>query len=308
MNFLKKKTIFTQQPFVSLLATLTALIWAFAFPLIKTGFSVFAVTSADTGSKTLFAGIRFFIAGIVTLLIAKISSEKFSLPDKKTSAVLLLFSVVNTSLHYFFFYVGLSHLSGSRSSIIDSSGTFFLIILACIFFENEKMTFRKILGCVLGFSGILIINIEFYSTSSGEAFSFSGDGMLFMSALCSAFGGILTRIVTEKVPPLVATGIGLSLGGFLLIIAGLLMNGHLENITLFGCTIMLLLVGISAVGFSLYNKLISCNPVGKIAVFNALIPVFGAMLSCLILGEPFYLKYILSALLVFCGIYTINKR
>ena len=140
-----------------------------------------------------------------------------------------------------------------------------------------------------------------------EAFRLSGDGMLLLSALCSAFGGILTRIVTEKISPLFATGFSLGFGGLVMIIFGVAMGGRLTGITPLGCVTLLLLVGVSAVGFSLYNKLISCNPVGKIAIFNALIPVFGAVLSCIILAEPFQVKYILSALLVFSGIYVINK-
>ncbi len=307
MNHHQKKNRFTQQPFVGLLATLTALTWAFAFPLIKIGFQTLEISADDTGTKTLFAGIRFFVAGMVTLAVAKLSSEKSASPDKKTVGLLFLFAVVNTALHYFFFYIGLSHLSGARSAIIDSSGTFFLIILACIFFKNEKMTFRKTIGCLSGFLGILVINMKFGSVVSPEAFSLSGDGMLFLSAVCSAFGGILTRIVTQKIAPLTATGLSLGVGGLLLIVAGIVMGGHFSKWNVFGCMILLLLVGVSAVGFSLYNKLISCNPVGKIAIFNALIPVFGAILSCLILGEPFQIKYILSALLVFSGIYIINK-
>ena len=64
---------------------------------------------------------------------------------------------------------------------------------------------------------------------------------------------------------------------------------------------------ISTVGFSLYNKLLSCNPVGKVAIFNSLIPIVGALSSCLCLGEPFYWKYLLAALLATTGIYVINR-
>lgn len=49
--------------------------------------------------------------------------------------------------------------------------------------------------------------------------------MLFMSALCSAFGGVLTRIVTKKIDSLVATGISLALGGGIMIIMGVIMDG-----------------------------------------------------------------------------------
>lgn len=301
------KNIFTQKPFVILFATLAALTWAFAFPLIKLGFNAFDIANNDTGSKTLFAGIRFFGAGLLTLLISKMTKRNFSIKGKISMVWLILFALVNTSFHYFFFYIGLSNLSGSRSAIIDSLSTFLLIILACIIFKSEHMTIRKSVGCLLGFAGILLINLEFGSSDS-ENFSLAGDGMLFMSAVCSAFGGILTRIVTKKIDAMVATGISLALGGFVLAITGMVMGGKFTTINVYGIIILILLVLVSAVGFSLYNKLISCNPVSKVAIFNSLIPVFGAILSCIILGETFYPKYIVASILVVLGIYIINKN
>ena len=79
-------------------------------------------------------------------------------------------------------------------------------------------------------------------------------------------------------------------------------------ITAAGVGILFLLICISTLGFTLYNKLLSCNPVGKVAIFNSLIPVVGAVTSCLCLGEPFYWKYLVAALLAMTGIYIINAR
>lgn len=301
----KNKNIFQIKPFIILFATLSALTWAFAFPLIKLGFNFFEISGNDAGAKTLFAGIRFFIAGLITLAIARIAKKSFRLGDKINICWLVLLAIINTSLHYFFFYMGLSNLPGSRSSIIDSSSTFILIILACIIFKNEHLTFKKSIGCLLGFAGILIINISFGSTDN-TAFSLQGDGMLFMSAICSAFGGILTRIVTQKSDALVVTGISLGLGGFIMIITGIAMGGQLKTINPYGLIVLFLLVLVSTIGFSLYNKLISCNPVGEIAIFNSLIPIFGSILSCIILGEEFYIKYLFAGMLVVAGIYIIN--
>lgn len=301
------KSIFTQKPFVIIFATLAALTWAFAFPLIKLGFSAFAIANDDTGSKTLFAGIRFLCAGLLTLFIGKLRIKNFSIGDKTSALWLVLLALVNTSLHYFFFYIGLSNLSGSRSAIIDSLSTFFLIILACIIFKSEHITIKKTIGCFMGFTGILIINLGSDSSNSGN-FSLLGDGMLFMSAICSAFGGILTRVVTKKVDVIVATGISLAFGGFVLAIAGITLGGKFTTVTPYGIIILILLILVSSVGFSLYNKLISCNPVGEVAIFNSLIPVFGAILSCIILQETFYLKYIIASALVVSGVYIINKN
>ena len=93
----------------------------------------------------------------------------------------------------------------------------------------------------------------------------------------------------------------------MLVVPGLAMGGTLQVVTFAGVVILLLLVGISTLGFTLYNKLLSCNPVGKVAIFNSLIPVVGAVTSCLCLGEPFYWKYLLAAMLATAGIYIINR-
>lgn len=78
-------------------------------------------------------------------------------------------------------------------------------------------------------------------------------------------------------------------------------------ISLWGITILLLLIAISTISFALYNKLLSCNPVGKVAIYNSLIPVVGAITSCLCLGETFYWKYLIAGALATAGIYIINK-
>ncbi|MBR6077559.1 MAG: EamA family transporter, partial [Paludibacteraceae bacterium] len=81
----------------------------------------------------------------------------------------------------------------------------------------------------------------------------------------------------------------------------------LPCITLFGLLCLVVLIAISTIGFALYNKLLTCNPVGKIAIWNSLIPVVGAVTSCLCLHEEFMLKYAIAATLATAGIYIINR-
>lgn len=304
-----KKTIspFQNKYLVPVFASLAALAWASAFPLIKLGLQYFSIAGEDTGSKTLFAGVRFFLAGLLVLLIAKCTGRSFAVGGKRAWGWLLLFGIVNTALHYFFFYLGLSNSTGSRSAILDSLGTFLLIFFACLFFRDEKLTTRKTIGCLLGFGGILLINTGTALNDSG-AFTLLGDGMILCSALCAAFGGILTRIVTRKTDALVATGYSLAIGGALLMAAGWIWGGRLTVFNSRGFFVLFLLILVSAVGFSLYNQLLSLNPVGEIAIYNALIPVLGVVLSCILLKEPFSAKYLLAGILVAAGICVVNMQ
>ena len=166
------------------------------------------------------------------------------------------------------------------------------------------MTRPKIIGCILGFAGVIIANL-----GDGAYFGFTliGEGMIIANAICSACGGLLTRIVTNRVNTIVATGYSLASGGIMLVIGGIITGGKIERVSVKGLLLLAGLVTISTVAFILYNTLLRYNNVADIAIFNALIPVSGTVLSCLLLGEVFYMKYLLAAIIIVIGIWLINK-
>ena len=299
-----RTSIFQQPVWVVMFALTAACAWGWAFPLIKVGFNAFGILPDMTGSKMLFAGIRFAVAGLIVLAVARGSGRSFKTSTKADWCFILAFALMNTTLHYFFFYVGMSHSEGSRAAILNSLGTFLVVLLACACFRSDKLTSRKMVGCVVGFGGILALNLG--GAESGR-FTWLGDGMIILNAICSACANLMTRGLSRRMDVFVGTGYGLTLGGILLIIPGLAFGGTLPTINTLGIVCLLLLIAISAVGFTLYNKLLSCNPVGKVAIYNSLIPVVGTVTSCLCLGETFHPKYALAGGLAALGIYIINK-
>ena len=300
----EKKNIFQRPLWVALFALTAATAWGWAYPLIKLGFEEFAIEPSMTAEKMLFAGVRFTLAGMLVLGIARGAKINFALKSRDGYWYMLLFALMNTTLHYAFFYIGLSHSGGARAAILNSLGVFLLVILACLFFKSDKLTGRKIIGCIVGFAGILILNVG--GGDSGK-FTLQGDGMIVLNALCAAVAGLMTRGLGKRVDVFVGTGYSLAIGGILLIVPALFMGAGIPQITVWGVVILLLLVGISTLGFMLYNKLLTCNPVGKVAIYNSLIPIVGAITSSLCLDEPFYWKYIVAALLATAGIYIINR-
>lgn len=299
-----KLPLFQRPVWVVVFALTAAVAWGWAYPLIKLGFEEFGISQSMTAGKMLFAGVRFVLAGLVVLAIAAGARRSFTLRSNGSWLYILLFALLNTGLHYYFFYVGLSYSAGARAAILNSLGTFMLVLLACLFFKSDKLTLRKIAGCAIGFAGIMALNI-----GGGESggFTFMGDGMIILNTFCAAFAGLMTRGLGQRADVFVGTGYSLAFGGVMLLVPALLMGASLPRVTAWGVVILMLLVCISALGFALYNKLLTCNPVGKVAIFNSLIPVVGAVTSCLCLGEPFYWKYMLAALLATAGIYVINR-
>lgn len=291
---------------VTIFAFTAAFAWGWAYPLIKLGFAEFGITPDQTGSKMLFAGVRFAISGLIILAMAK-GAHRSSVMSTGVRGwtFILIFALLNTSIHYACFYIGLSHSAGSRAAILNSLSVFTLVILACVAYPStDRLNASKVVGCVLGFVGILALNIG--GADSG-GFTWLGDGMIIGNALCSAAAGLMTRKMNRHIDVFVGTGYSLLVGGILLAIPGLAIGGTVPMVTAWGIVILLLLIAISTVAFGLYNKLLSCNPVGKVAIFNSLIPMIGAVSSCICLGEPFYWKYAFAAILAAAGIYTINQ-
>ena len=296
--------LFQRPVWVCLFALTAAVLWGWAYPIIKIGFQEWGITPDMTGSKMLFAGIRFAISGLIILAMARGMRRSFRPMRRWDWGFILLFALINTTFHYACFYIGLSHSEGSRAAILNSLSIFLVVVLACVFFKSDRMTLRKMVGVVLGMAGILILNLNGDAVSA--EWSWLGDGMIIVNAICSAVASLLTRSMARRVDIIVGTGYSLALGGFLLIIPGLAMGGTLPHVTLWGLILLGMLVGISTIGFALYNQLITHNPIGKVAIYNSLLPIVGAVTSCLCLGEPFQANYILAGGLVASGIYIVN--
>lgn len=299
--------IFQNKKALPFLAMLCALGWSLAYPLIKMGYSELGIYPDDLGNKILFAGIRFFAAGILVLITGALQKRKLFI-GRSEAPLLLSFALVNTTLHYLFSYIGLSYIPSSRSTILDSMGGFLLIVLSCLIFDDDTFSKTKVIGCLLGFCGIAVINIAPIGTLFSDI-SFMGDGMILLNACCAAGGGLITRLISKKMDMLAATGYGMGIGGFLLILTGIFTGiQHSWNMTAKGVAIVISLILISAVCFGIYNMLLAYHPISKVAIYNALIPVFGVIFSALLLNEPFMWQYAAAGLLVASGIYVVNKK
>ena len=149
----QKQNILTKTGIVALLACVCCVLWGSAIPVIKTGYNLMQVDSADTASQIVFAGIRFTLAGILVLIFASVRERKIMLPNREILKYAVPVCLAQTVGQYFFFYIGVAHTSGVKGGIITGLGNFIAILLACLVFRNERMTGRKIAGCILGFAG-----------------------------------------------------------------------------------------------------------------------------------------------------------
>ena len=305
----QKQNTLTKTGIVALLACICCILWGSAIPVIKTGYRLMQVDSADTASQIVFAGVRFTLAGILVLIFASIREKKVMIPDKEILKYAVPVCLAQTVGQYFFFYIGVAHTSGVKGGIITGLGNFIAILMSCLIFRNERMTGRKIAGCVLGFAGVVVINLMGNSLDMG--FNLTGEGFVLISQLSYGMSTVLISIYSKKISPVVLSGTQFTMGGILLFVTGILIDGHLEHITFASSLLILYLALVSAVAYTLWSVLLTYNPVSKVAIFGFVNPLCSVMLSALVLGEvrqAFNLGSLIALVLVCVGIYVVNCK
>ncbi|NTW71816.1 MAG: DMT family transporter [Eubacteriaceae bacterium] len=289
------------------IAGLCSILWGSAYPSVKIGYELYKILPGDISTKLVFAGYRFILAGSLVLSLYLVIYKTLKIPNKKELAELFLLGLFLTTFQYIFFYIGMGNTTGVNGAILNSAGIFFSVFLAHFLYKNDKLNASKIIGCIIGFIGVVIIN--FTSDFMKLDFNFFGDGFVIIAALVGSGGLIYSKKLSGSINTMIVTGYQLLFGGLLLTFIGNLTGGHLVNFT-FKSTLLLLYMGLlSAAAFTLWTNLLKYNKVGKVSIYNFLVPVFGAFLSAVFLGESFFdLKNISALILVCVGIYIVNNK
>lgn len=296
----------TWTPVIILLAGFCCLLWGSAFPCIKIGYQLFQIESKETASQILFAGIRFILAGLMVIIIFSIIRKRVVKPSHPVRIATLSF--FQTILQYVPFYIGLAHTTGVKSSIITGSAVFITILISCLVFGQEKLTAKKMLGTLLGFVGIVIVNIS----GRGVDFhvSFLGEGMILISAVSSAFSAAFIKKFSKDTDVVMLSGYQFFCGGVIMAVLGYAMGGSLESIS-YSAWILILYMGfISAAAYTIWSILLKHNNVSKVSVYKFMNPIFGVVLSYLLLRENGQMGWqtVVALLLVCAGIYVVNRQ
>lgn len=293
---------------ICLLAAFCCLLWGSAFPAIKIGYNLLEISLADTAEQLVFAGLRFFLAGVLTILFQSISMHRLAVPTRDSLPCTIKLGVVQTFAQYSLFYIGMAHTSSVKGSILMATHVFFAILISAKLFHFERLSARKLMGCLLGFSGVLLINLS--GSGLGGGFTLLGDGAILLSALINGFALALFKKYSARENALILCGYQFIIGGGLLLLTGLCLGGGTLKFSLQAILLLLYMVLLSAVAQTIWSALTKYNSVGKVAVYGFLNPIFGVLLSTLVLQEGqqvFSLYGLVSLALVCVGIFMVNS-
>lgn len=309
----KEKTFAQNIAVVSLGAAFCCFLWGSATPSIKIGYRLFAIQSADTASIILFAGIRFFFAGILTVLAGSL----FQSHDKKHRILfprdfgaikkVLALASVQTVLQYFFYYGGLAHAAGVNAGIVLSTNVFASLLISVFAFHQEKLTFLKIAGCALGFAGVIFFSLAGAGTTE-TSFSLNGEGFVFLSCICYGLSSCMIKQFSATEDPVMLSGWQFIAGGAFMSAVGFASGGRVSGFTAKSTLLLFYLCFISSAAYTLWGLLLKFNPVSRVVIFGFLNPLFSVILSAIFLKEKTQTGFVIAAalILVCFGIILVN--
>ncbi len=306
---MKKTNYLTKTWVVAVLAVICCILWGSAITTIKTGYRLMDIDPSDTAAIILFAGLRFALAGILVIVFECMRQKKILLPSAHMVKLSVILCMAQTVGQYFFFYIGVAHTSGVKGSIITGLGNFFAILMSCLIFKKEKINGRKLAGCILGFAGVVVINLMGNQLDMG--FHLRGEGALLLSQIAYALSAVLINIFSQWESPVLLSGYQFLIGGLLLTGTGFGMGGRIDKVTGGAFLILLYLAFVSAMAYTLWSILLAHNEVSKVAVYGFVNPLCSVLLSAIVLGETaqaFNAGTLIALLLVCLGIYIVNRK
>lgn len=294
--------------YTTLIAIFCNILWGSAFPALKITYKEMGIVGSDLASNLTFISIRFFLAGLILLIIGLITKAPLLKVSKKQWGIIFILGICNTTIQYFFFNIGVNNTSGIKGSILGQIGIFFSVILAHFIYKNDKLTYRKVLGLLFGFLGLIVVNLN---ANSDNLFSFTllGEGFMIFSGLSSAIAMFIAKKIGKELPALIYTTWQMLIGSILLAVIGVGMGGNPLSLHFTPISISLLfyLALLSSVAFLLWYTILQYRKIGEIALFKFVVPLSGTILTALFVpGEKLLPIHIVGLTLVSIGIIIVN--
>jgi drug/metabolite transporter (DMT)-like permease len=307
---MEKMSPFQKKSVMVLTAMLCCLLWGSAFPALKLSYA--ELGSLDAWQMLLLAGLRFTLAGAMVLMFGGLRLKIRVMPARREWPLLLAVAGLQTFGQYVAYYIGMSHITGVKGSILNSLSVFLVAVFAHFMSGNrsdaDRLSWRKAVGLLCGFAGVVVVNVTLLK---GEKFSFApeGEGLIVLQCVLSALATVLVRIYGGKTDAVRLSGGQLAVGGLLLIAVGYAGNPQGLAFTPAALILLVYMAALSAAAFTLWFVMLKYHKATVLEQYKFAIPLFGTLLSVLLVpGEHIGPEMIAAAALVAVGIWFVNRE
>ena len=279
------------------LLVLLAMIWGSSFFNIK-----IATYSYEPITLAL---VRVIFACIPLSILCKIKKIKLEAFGKNWKSYALI-GLCNIAIPFILIAIGTAKINSYLAAILMSTTPLSGSILAHIFTNNEKITFLKSIGILIGFSGIVLLFFDKVIINS-ENYLY-----VLITILGSTFysiGGLLTLKLKNKKNENVTTSTTIWSVIFLLPFS-LIIETPWNSSPTFASTLSLLYLGVIATGLAwlIRFRILTVNGLVFQTQVAYLIPIFGIFFGYFLMDETITWRVLLSLVIILIGIYIFKKN
>ena len=280
-----------------MLLILLGVIWGSSFFNIK-------IASYSYEPFTL-ALVRVFFAAIPLILLChfkKIKIKAFSNEWKNYA----LIGACNITVPFALIAIGTSQIDSFLAAMLMSTTPMSGSILAHIFTKNEKITFLKSIGIILGFMGVLLLFFDKLILNENNYFFAI---IILIGSSFYSISGIMILKYLKKSGNINVTASTLIWSVIFLLPVSFILESPLSSTPTLYSTLSLIYLGVVATGFAwwLRFKILAKNGLVFQTQVAYLIPIFGVIFGTLILNEQITWKVLASLIIIISGIYIVKK-
>jgi len=251
------------------------------------------------------AGLRFGIASIAVSFWAKATGKTFRIRKGQACQLLLISMVFTVQLSLF--YLGLSKTLASRGTLLVNLQPFFVLLLAHFFIADDRITTRKVLGMILGFTGVVFVFMEKKGISSDFQI---GDLIIISAAFLWSGNAVYTKRIINAFNPFHIVLYPMIFSVPFFFIGGFLWDGTMISYVdarILGSIVYQSLVTASF-GFVAWMTLLQRYGAVALHSFIFIMPVSGVLLGGVVLGEPITYNILLAMFFIVSGILVVHFR
>lgn len=270
-----------------------ALIWSSAFTSAR-------IIVADAPPFAISA-IRFTIAGIIGVIIARALGQTWHLTRDQWRAT-LVFGLCQNAIYLGFNFMAMTTIEASVASIIASTMPLMVAFSGWVVLR-EKLTPMAVAGLVLGFGGVIVI----MSSRIGAGVDPFGIALCVLGAMALTIATLMMRGATAGGNVLMIVGLQMFVGAAVLFVASMIFetwefNWNPRMIT--ALTYTILAPGLLATW--IWFKLVSRIGAVRAATFHFLNPFFGVAIAAVLLGEKLGRMDIIGVAIITVGILAVQ--
>lgn len=277
------------------------LLWGSSWAAVKIGL--------ESIPPFLSLSLRYIFACVILGLIILLRKERIQFNSKFWKLVIILW-LSSFTIPLALIYWAQSQISSGMAAILFATFPFWVAILSCIFLPNEKISFLKVVGIIIGFLGILLIFYnEFGNISTSQIMAMI---TIIITAIIQSIGLIALRKLSHDMNPVHINFIPILMSIVPILLISLIIEDY-SNIyfdTRSSISILYLSIFCTVIAFIIYVWLVKYIEAVVLSTSAFINPLFAILIGVLVMKEQFTKHTYIGASLVLLGVImvTIGSR